>query len=252
MSRPALRGARRTRVYDCNYNAGQNYYKPTIDNLDRKLYGRPLLSERFESPKPAPPSLFSPARETTTPFNDEPLSNARRRAERVITEDAFFDSRGARVPKNTIGEAIREFDDEFQSTINKIRASKKAATYTNAADADFDDSVDTFKRRNRTEFKSQLDNGVSHAANTIRKSAYKITSRREEEVQEPVSIAKWTAVSSTNVDDSGAALRAKATKARLDDIESEMFERTEKQLAREKRSQALKKFIANIDNELDD
>lgn len=73
---------------------------------------RPLTSERFDSPKPAPTSLFSPARETPTPFNDEPLSNARRRAERVITEDAFFDSRGARVPKNTIGEAIREFDDE--------------------------------------------------------------------------------------------------------------------------------------------
>lgn len=73
---------------------------------------RPLVSDRFDSPKPASSSIFSPARETGTPFNDEPLSNARRRAERVITEDAFFDSRGARVPKNTIGEAIREFDDE--------------------------------------------------------------------------------------------------------------------------------------------
>lgn len=40
MSRAGLRGARRTRVYDCNYNAGQNYYKPALDNLDRKLYGR--------------------------------------------------------------------------------------------------------------------------------------------------------------------------------------------------------------------
>lgn len=39
MSRAGLRG-RRTRVYDCNYNAGQNYIKPALDNLDRKYYGR--------------------------------------------------------------------------------------------------------------------------------------------------------------------------------------------------------------------
>lgn len=72
------------------------------------------MSDRYDSPKPASSSIFSPARETGTPFNDEPsnLNNARRRAERIITEDSFFDSRGARVPKNTIGDAIREFDDE--------------------------------------------------------------------------------------------------------------------------------------------
>lgn len=74
------------------------------------VFFRPLASDRFDSPKPA--SLFSPTRETSTPFNDEPLSSARKRAERVITEDSFFDIRGARVPKSSIGEAIREFDDE--------------------------------------------------------------------------------------------------------------------------------------------
>lgn len=64
---------------------------------------------------------------------------------------------------------------QFQSTINKIRASKKAANYGNAADADFDEAVDSFKRRNRTEFKSTLDNGIGHAASSIRKSAYKVS-----------------------------------------------------------------------------
>lgn len=28
--------ARRTRVYDCNYNMGQQYYKSALDELDRK------------------------------------------------------------------------------------------------------------------------------------------------------------------------------------------------------------------------
>lgn len=81
---------------------------------------RPLVSDRYDSPKPASSKIFSPSRETGTPLNDEPLSNARRRAERVITEDSFFDSRGARVPKNTIGEAIREFDDEVCNACNYI------------------------------------------------------------------------------------------------------------------------------------
>lgn len=29
----------RTRVYDCNYNIGEGYYKPMMDHLDRKYYG---------------------------------------------------------------------------------------------------------------------------------------------------------------------------------------------------------------------
>lgn len=28
--------ARRTRVYDCNYSMGEQYYKSALDNLDRK------------------------------------------------------------------------------------------------------------------------------------------------------------------------------------------------------------------------
>lgn len=68
-----------------------------------------MTTDRFDSPKP---TIFTPTRETRTPFDDQPLSDARRRAERVITEDSFFDVRGARVPKSSIGETIREFDDE--------------------------------------------------------------------------------------------------------------------------------------------
>lgn len=251
MSRAGLRGARRTRVYDCNYNAGQNYYKPALDNLDRKLYGRPLASDRFDSPKPA--SLFSPTRETSTPFNDEPLNSARKRAERVITEDSFFDSRGVRVPKSSIGEAIREFDDEFKSTLTKIRANKAKATNF-ATDVDFDDTVDSFKRRNRAvdlDSSAFDESTTGRAASSIKKSTFKLTSRREEESSEPTAVTKWSALSSAT-EDSGASLRARATKARLEDLESEMNERTEKQIAREKRSQALKKFIADIDNDLAD
>lgn len=48
---------------------------------------------------------------------------------------------------------------------------------------------------------------------------------------------------------SAASSRAKATKARLADIESDMFERSEKLMEREKRAANLKKMLADSDFE---
>ncbi|XP_044596653.1 uncharacterized protein LOC123273312 isoform X2 [Cotesia glomerata] len=44
MSRPIL-SRPRTRVYDCNYDKGESYYKPMMDHLDRKYSTRPLFPE---------------------------------------------------------------------------------------------------------------------------------------------------------------------------------------------------------------
>lgn len=74
----------------------------------------------------------------------------------------------------------------------------------------------------------------------------KLSSRREEE-SEPIAVTKWSAVE----DSSAATVRARASKARLDDLESEMFERSEKQAAREKRSAQLKKFIADMADDME-
>lgn len=56
-------------------------------------------------------------------------------------------------------------------------------------------------------------------------------------------LTKWSAIDSSS--DTGAMMRAKASKARLDDLETDMFERSEKQAAREKRSANLRKFMAD-------
>lgn len=48
---------------------------------------------------------------------------------------------------------------------------------------------------------------------------------------------------------SAASSRARASKARLADIESDMFERSEKLLEREKRAANLKKMVADSDFE---
>lgn len=159
-----------------------------------------MTADRFESPKPS--SLFAGInREARTPFEDTPLrlDDARRRAERVITnDDSFFDVRGARVPKSSIGETIREFDDEvfyniivaktdvkwqyclnfqFKSTLNKIRANKaKAANF--ADDLDFEDTVESFKRRGRaavSDFDSAVDDSFAKSA---KKSSYKVSNLR--------------------------------------------------------------------------
>lgn len=67
------------------------------------------MSERV--PSPARPAFFG-----ADPYHDEPIETSRRRAERAITEDAFFDVRGARVPKSTIGAAIDEFDENVSKS----------------------------------------------------------------------------------------------------------------------------------------
>ena len=52
---------------------------------------------------------------------------------------------------------------------------------------------------------------------------------------------------SVNSASSAASMRAKATKARLADIETDMYDRSEKQMEREQRSLNLKKLLADND-----
>lgn len=65
---------------------------------------------------------------------------------------------------------------QFKSTINKIRANKKATNF--AQDVDFEDTVDSFKRRNRTDFDSAFDDSHGKASSSVKKSSYKVLSER--------------------------------------------------------------------------
>lgn len=60
------------------------------------------------------------------------------------------------------------------------------------------------------------------------------------------SLSKWTKYESRGANDSEsfAALRAKKTKERLQDIEQDMFDRSERQFLREQRSANVKKVLA--------
>jgi len=245
MSRIGLRGPRRTRVYESNYNAGEKYYKSALDNIDRKYYGKPLLSERGArgaSPKLSYLNIDS--------YPEEPLQSSRRRAERAITEETFFDSRGSRIPRSSLGIGFGNDDinEDIHSKLTQLRASKKSSHFSN--DVDFEDAVDSVRRR-RAELAEKINSFGDNNNEVVKRSTLKVTTRRQEEdVAEPLSLTKWSAVSSAAEDtNSGASLRARATKARLEDLEDEMTERTAKQLAREKRSAQLKQFLAESDIE---
>uniref|UniRef100_A0A1L8DAE8 Uncharacterized protein n=1 Tax=Nyssomyia neivai TaxID=330878 RepID=A0A1L8DAE8_9DIPT len=230
---------RRTRLYDCNYNIGQSYYRPTIDQLDRKLYRRS---------EPAGDSILKP-RTDVDDFFDQDLKTARRRAEKVIAEDGIFDMKNLKLGKK-LPTPDDDFNEEMQSTLSRIRANKKLLT---AGDDDLNDTFATMKRRSKLDLGEKLlDASADDEAvgGTIRRRAIKMVSRAAvDDSFNARDLTKWTALGDDDSSNSAAALRAKATKARLADIESEMLDRSERQAARERRVANLKKVLADTDDE---
>lgn len=90
---------RRTRVYDCNYNKGESYYKPVLDRLDGK---GPLSRE---------------------PDRDRIRSEVESRINRALDDieaphpNDLFDSRGARATRGRPLSSALE-DDEFNDEVS--------------------------------------------------------------------------------------------------------------------------------------
>lgn len=83
---------RRTRVYDCNYNKGESYYRPVLDRLDGKV---PISRE--------------PERERIKNDVESRIRNAFDDME--APSDEFFDSRGARAQRGRpLNSAFEEED----------------------------------------------------------------------------------------------------------------------------------------------
>lgn len=74
---------RRTRVYDCNYNKGESYYRPVLDRLDGKTLA-PREPERDRIRADVDSRIRSALEDIETPQRDLDL----------------FDSRGGRVQRN--------------------------------------------------------------------------------------------------------------------------------------------------------
>lgn len=137
---------------------------------------------------------------------EEDLQKARHRAGRAITEDAFFDSRGARILKSSVkGTALAaaaddDIDEEvwrteiffsysngiktntkfwlkIQASLNRIRANKK---FTAAPkELEIEDTINTVKRRARIDLGEKLLDaaGEDETGTTIRRRALKVNGR---------------------------------------------------------------------------
>lgn len=232
------------KVYDSIFTLGESYYKPAIDRLDRKYSGRPS----------------SPAKQSSVPreiaerhaeaFADDDLSTARRRAEKHISEDNFYD-------KRTIGlrpvSAALNLDDEIgedvASSLQKIQARRRMLAANMVDDVDMENTFNNLSAHrmvSRTE--KLLDSvGLNESSarrmfdeeSSVRRRTVKVTADKSDS-----SVTKWTALRDTEDETSAAVLRARQSRARLNDLDEEMEAMAEKQAARAKRMANLRALMA--------
>lgn len=86
---------------------------------------------------------------------------------------------------------------------------------------------------------------VSGARRALQENEERTEKRIARRLNEESSLTKWTAIKSD--EESAAAQRAKATRARLSDLEDEMSELNERSVAREKRAARLRALVADSD-----
>lgn len=168
-------------------------------------------------------------------------------------EDTVYDSRGQRIPaRRRLGD---DFADEMMATTRRFRARVAAIGLEDDLEAT---NVAGQARRNATDLLENAMTARKSARTAIEDadSSFKRRSRLFDEVEredesKPVH-ARWSKL--LNEDDdlaplaaltqtSAAASRAKQTKARLHDIESEMEELAERQAKRERRAAALRALV---------
>ncbi|KAH0951696.1 hypothetical protein HN011_012508 [Eciton burchellii] len=264
MSRPIL-SRPRTFIYGSNYDKGESYYKPMVDHLDRKYSARPLFPEPRNS---IADEIAARRNDIGTRDLSGPRTGSlgrdldldldpRTRASQVPPlldsllppddEDAVYDSRGQRIlTRRRLGE---DFADEMTSTTRRFRARVAAMNLEDELEAA------TTAGQARKSAVDLLENAV-----TARKGAkamiedvesgFKRRSKLFDEIERAdegkPTFAKWSKLINEDEDlaqTSAAANRAKQTKARLHDLESEMEELAERQAKRERRAAALRALV---------
>ncbi|XP_049864362.1 uncharacterized protein LOC126365814 [Schistocerca gregaria] len=246
---------RRTKVYDCNFRAGERYYKPVLDDVDRKYSGRSeagtggLSSLRgaladaeasLGSRSRATPDAEFPERRPLSALLDEaegedssPFRRAGGGRRRLIgsvddadEEDDFFSSRRVRESRARIAALEDEISAARTSSRSKLRAADEFAEKV----------LDTVGLKN---------SDIGKARQFLEdESIYKRRSRaaaaEEEEDTGSRTLAKWSKLTDLESvrenTESAAASRARQSRARLADLENEMEALENRAAARERRS----------------
>lgn len=162
-------------------------------------------------------------------------------------EDTVYDSRGQRISaRRRLGE---DFADDVASTTRRFRARIAAMNIEDELDAA------TTASQSRRSAADLLENAVAgrkgaRAAIEDIESSFKRRSRLFDEVEradeDKPPLTRWSKLMNDDEDaalSSAAAGRAKQTKARLHDLESEMEELAERQAKRERRAAALRALV---------
>ena len=267
-SRSVLGRPRRTKVYDCNFTAGERYYKPVVDSLDRRTARGAAspeagLRSNLLAEADAEPVTFR--RRTPRIDDDFEFEQPRRQANSALMDeyDSIFDNRnrsirGERSPNRSLRALEDEADREISSHIKRMQE-KRVARQT--LEDEFESAVTPrdSKRRHPIDFQEKLldtvglkNADIDRATNAIendsffKKRTLKITAEEDEEAP---SYTKWTALKSRGQTDGeteefgSAAMRARRTRNRLQDLDAEMEELTNRSAAREKRVAQLRALV---------
>lgn len=165
--------------------------------------------------------------------------------------DDLFDSRGARVQRGRpLSSAFdtEELSDDIAESLKRLRAGKKTSRF--AEDIDFESNVANLENRMRISDKILESVGigsseVSGARRALQENEERTEKRIARRLNEENSLTKWTALKSD--DETAAAQRAKVTRARLNDLEDEMNELSERTAMREKRAARLRALVADTE-----
>ncbi|CAO1299965.1 unnamed protein product [Diamesa hyperborea] len=215
------RRPRRSRIYDANYNMGENYYKSAIDRLDEKYsHSSSGLTRRSE-----PVIETSPPR---TRFNlgtdsmglEDDLTTARERASKAIHDETILDTRTGR----KAFELESQFDGQIQKTLSRLQQSKKLIS-----------SLD---------LENNYDSNENSSNVAVSRRAVKVVSDISSSAAKSSDLTKWSKMSDYNDSESFAAVRARQSAARILDIEQDMADRNQRQFQREQRSANVKKLLA--------
>lgn len=232
----ATRRRPRTRVYDCNFNIGQSYYKPVMDSLDRKYSGRP--------------DVVTPVAERLTGRESSPGG----RANRLMAEfeNGIESHRPSRAQFTTDDDA--EIDAEFEATMKRIKSARAART----AELEEDFNNLTTSNRKKLNIADQLLDSVGLNSKTQRAIEdevlykQKSSARKFFDDEDDKVMTKWTAVrpgakamqeAEDFAEESSAAIRARKSRARLDDIDAELEDLAARGAARQKRITDLRALI---------
>ncbi|CAB3383569.1 Hypothetical predicted protein [Cloeon dipterum] len=219
----------RTKMYDYNYTMGERLYRNVVDSLDKPRSVRIAPEPTYERPPP-PPSRSARGRSADDYEDDSILKIRAARAKMEEEVRAFEEASNARRAALKNQSSRVDVSDRLMDSVGLVRRSAENGDYSYSSSAS--------NRRAVTEYND--DQPLFQ-----KKALYsKLQLEEEDEVPRPSRArARFLESSSPDQDTAAALERAKKSRARLAEIETEMDELNEKSKARSARIAAARDVL---------